>query len=62
MTWGTFGLLIFSTSILREEITRTDSRNKCQSITRTGVIIFYRHNKRDDNLVVNCINCKKNTT
>ena len=52
MTQGKFGLLIFGNLMQWEEIYHTGSRNKCQSTTKMIIILFYRHKKRDNHLVI----------
>ena len=58
MTWRTFLLPIFGNLIGREEIPHTGSSSKCQLITHTVIILFYRHKKINYHFVIGCINHK----
>ena len=54
----TFGVLIFSNLIQKEDISQTGSSENCQSITHAIILHFYWHNKKDDQFMINFINSK----
>ena len=59
MNRRTFGLVIFENLIQREEIHHTGSIKKCQPLTCKIILLFYRHKKRDDHIVIDRIDRKR---
>ena len=61
MTRRTFGLPTFGNEIRRDDIPCMGSSDKFQPITCVVIVLFYRHNKRDDHLAIDHTNRKTKT-